>query len=137
VVGQGEVIAALEKEAVAHWAEQYPLTLDDRPFKPTDQHSIFIRHSVVFGDGERTALGTGWYRYQALQYLSIFYQTGQGNASVYRKGDEIIAHYTDKILVDGPVKVNFEVASSIKLPQDAKGFSQLQVICPFYFDTRS
>ncbi len=136
-VGHANVLAAMEVEAKANWSDPYPLALDDRPFKQTDQHMIFSRHSVVFGEGERTSVGVGWYRYPGIQYLSIFYMAGTGNNSVYKLADQMINHYTDKILTDDGVHVNFGVASTIKLPQDANGFSQLQVICPFYFDTRS
>lgn len=137
MVGQAEVIAALERRAHKMWSDPYPLALDDRPFKPTDQNTIFLRHSVVFGEQVRTALGTGYYRTPGLQYLAIFYQTGKGLDTVYKYADEIVAHYTDMILIEGLVKVVFEVASTIKLPKDANGFSQLQVLCPFYFDLRS
>lgn len=134
---QAEVLATLEKDAKDLIADSFPFALDDRPFKPTEQHTIFIRHSVVFGDGENNCLGLGHYRYMGLQYVVIFYQTGRGNNTVYKKADEIVRHYSDKILPSDSVTINFRVASTLKLPQDVNGFSQLQVICPFYFDIRS
>lgn len=134
---QAKVVAMMETEAQAHWADKYHLALEDRPFKPTDQQTIFTRHSVVFGDGESTALGTGHYRYPGIQYLSIFFQAASGNASVYEYADRIVRFYTDKILTDDGLSINFQVASTVKLPKDVTGYSQLQVICPFYFDSRS
>ncbi len=136
-MGQAEALASMEIEAKRLWSDPYPLALTDRPFKPTDQNTVFIRHSVIFGDGERTALGVGWYRYQGIQYLSVFYQTGSGVQSLYEYTDRIVSRYTDLILIDDSSKVLFQVASTIKLPQDANGYSQLQVVCPFYFDSRS
>lgn len=134
---QGKVIEMLEREALNNWSQRYSLALEDRPFKPTEQMTIFTRHSVVFGDGERTAIGIGYYRYPGIQYLSIFFQAASGNASVYAFADEIVQFYTDKILTESGLSINFEVASTLKLPKDANGYNQLQVICPFYFDSRS
>lgn len=127
----------LEKEAKDNWSSEYTLALEDRPFKPTEQMTIFTRHSVVFGEGDRTAIGVGYYRYPGIQYLSIFFQAASGNASVYKFADKIALFYTDKILTESGLSINFEVASTLKLPKDANGYNQLQVICPFYFDTRS
>lgn len=136
-MGKADVLALLERDATDSWSDPFPLALEDRPFRPTEQHTVFIRHSVVFGEGDRTALGTGWYRHHGIQYLSIFFTTGNGNASVYRYSDQIANRYTDLILTDGTSKIVFGVVSTIKLPQDANGYSQLQVVCPFYFDSRS
>lgn len=117
--------------------KKYPLALEDRPYKPTEQNTIFVRHSTVFGDGQRTALGTGFYRYIGMQYLAIFFLTGSGHQSLYEHADEMVAYYTDRRAPADGTTVMFQVASTIKLPADSSGFSQLQVICPFYFDTRS
>jgi hypothetical protein len=109
--------------------------MEDRPLKDAANVETFIRHSIVFGRGLATSLGDECYRHVGIQYLSIFYKTGTGIQSQIEKATEIVKYYTKKI-VTGTPNVVFEVASVNKQPRDADGYSQLQVVCPFYFDTR-
>lgn len=130
-IDYGEIVKTLEAEAKRQpWGDELPMAFDDRPFRDAANSDVFVRHSITFGDGEPTSLGGGCLRYPGIQFLSLFYRGGHGNASIYNHASKIVNHYNFKTLG----RVVFQVASTIKLPQDADGFSQLQVVCPFYFD---
>lgn len=136
-----EVLAALEVVANDHpWGSALPLCFDDRPLKDAGNTELFIRHSVVFGDGKSTSIGDQCYRYPGLQYLSIFYKTGKGLQTILAKAGEISRYYNNRTVmgtVPNTPNIIFQVSGARKLPQDGDGFSQYQVVCPFYFDSRS
>ena len=129
------VMTALESLAASKpWNSQLRLTMDDRQFKEAEAVEAFVRHSVVFGAGDVISLGAECFRYPGLQYLSIFYRGGKGNILYWEEAQKIVRYYNPPRTVDNIV---FQTAYAIKLPVDSKGFAQIQVVCPFYFDSRS
>lgn len=135
-----EVQAALETVADSNpWGAELPLAFDDRPLKDAGNISTFIRHSIVYGDGKATSIGNQCFRYPGVQYLSIFYKTGKGIQSILQKADEIARYFNHRTVIGSGNTPNiiFQVTGTRKFPQDSDGFSQMQVVCPFYFDTRS
>lgn len=130
-----EVTTVLETLVVAKpWETELRIALEDRTFKEAEAVEAFIRHSIVFGEGDVKSLGAECFRYPGIQYLSIFYRGGKGNMAYIAEAQKIVRYFNPPRTVD---MVVFETAYMNKLPADAKGFSQVQVVCPFYFDSRS
>lgn len=130
-----DVQTALEKLAAEKpWGTELRVTLDDRQFKEAEAVEAFIRHSIVFGQGDVISLGAECFRYPGLQYLSIFYRGGKGNIAYIAEAQKIVRYFNPPRTVDNIV---FQTAYFNKLPPDPKGFAQIQVVCPFYFDSRS
>lgn len=130
-VDYGRITTLLEVTAKEQpWGEKLPITLEDRPFTDAVNTEYFVRHSIVYGEGDVTCLGGGRYRYPGIQYLSIFYRQGLGKATVEKIASAIVNYFNLKTIEE----IVFQVASTVKRPPDADGFNQLQVVCPFYFD---
>lgn len=136
-MAHAKVLAALEKDAKTQVeALSVKIALEDRGFTSTENEKYFIAHSVVFGEGEEMSIGGACQRYIGIQYLSIHYRTGHGVQTIYEMADKLMTRYKHLTIVGDP-SIVFRVASTVKQPPDAKGFAQLQVVCPFYFDIRS
>lgn len=134
-----KVQKALEKLATSPWGDKYSVVLDGRPAEAGNA-DFYIRHSIVFGLPELIGLGGDCARYMCIQYMSIFFQDGVGIASKMQIADEICTYYNMKTVTstdNSHPPLMFSAPGVIQLPKDQKGFRQIQVNCPFYFDTRS
>jgi hypothetical protein len=134
----------LEKEAMAQAkALACKIAYEDKPFPDAENEKYFLRHSIVFGSGQSMSLGGQCIRYPGVQYLVLMYRAGFGLQSLYKAADQLVKRYT-LLTLTGDVNVIFREAGTIKFPhetsnvtrtqQELKGFSQMQVVCPFYFD---
>lgn len=93
-------------------------------------YNEFVRFTVQFGDGQRAQIGGGLYRYQGLIMVQCFIAEGIGVSRGVARADEVSALFLDQI-IDG---AHFNVPYVTKVPYADKGWFQVQVSCPFYFD---
>ena len=129
-VDYNRITTLLEREALEQpWGSDLPVSLEDRPFKEAGNSEIFIAHSIVYGAGDPVCLGGERFRYPGIQYLRIFHR-GDKKATIEELASKIVNYFNLRTIQE----IVFRTASTVKRPRDADGFSQLQVVCPFYFD---
>jgi hypothetical protein len=90
----------------------------------------FVRFTLGFGDSTRMQIGGGGYRYFGVLMIQVFVKEGIGVNRGVKLADIVSGLFRDQI-VSG---VNFAVPFVTKFPKAEKGWFQVQVSTPFYFD---
>ena len=103
---------------------------ENMPAPSAELYDEFIRFAVLFGDSKRMQIGGGLYRYFGVCVAQIFQKEGVGVSRGATLADVISAAYRNAV-ADG---VNYQVPYVTKVPFADKGWYQLQVTIPFYFD---
>lgn len=90
----------------------------------------WVRCTVLFGDSKRIEIGGGTYRYIGVVAAQIFLKEGVGVSRGVAIADIIKTALMDQV----DSGVNYQVPYVTKIPFADKGWFQVQVTIPFYFD---
>lgn len=105
------------------------IAFENTPGPSPDLFSEFMRLVVQFGTSIRTQIGGGAYRYPGLVMVQIFLKEGVGVNRGVVLADAVKSLFLDAVNTG----INFQVPYVTKIPAD-KGWFQVQVSIPFYFD---
>jgi len=106
------------------------LVFENSGSAPAEIYQEFVRFTLQFGDSKRMQIGGNGYRHMGVLLSQIFLREGIGVARGVEIADLISSMFRDKI-VGG---VNLWVPFVTKVPFSEKGWYQIQVSTPFYFD---
>lgn len=106
------------------------LVFENMPSVSPDLFDEFLRLTVQFGTSKRMQLGGGAYRHPGLVMVQIMTKEGVGSARGVAIADEVSALFVDVV----HEQINFQVPYVTKMAVAEKGWFQVQVSIPFYFD---
>jgi hypothetical protein len=107
------------------------LAFENTPSPNPEIISEWARIAVLFGDSNRMQLGQpGGYRHPGVLTVQVFIREGVGIDRGVELADTVAVALRDHV-VDG---VNLLVPKINKIPFADKGWVQVQVATPFYFD---
>lgn len=95
-----------------------------------DLFNEFLRLTVQFGTSKRMQIGGGAYRHPGLVMVQILIKEGVGVSRGVALADDVKDLFLDVV----HQSINFQVPYVTKMPVAEKGWFQVQVSIPFYFD---
>ena len=106
------------------------LIFENVPSGETELYDEFLRFTIQYGDSKHMQIGGNGYRHFGVLMSQIFLREGVGVARGVVLADLVSTMLRDQV-VSG---VNLWVPYVTKIPFSEKGWFQLQVTTPFYFD---
>jgi Bacteriophage related domain of unknown function len=109
---------------------QSEIVFENSPSPSPDLYDDFVRLVVAFGESKRMQIGGNGYRYPGLVMVQVMCKEGVGINRGVVLADHIHNLFRD-VVHSG---INFQVPYVTKFPFAEKGWFQVQVSIPFYFD---
>lgn len=107
------------------------IVFENTPAPNPDLIDEWIRVQVQFGDSFRMQLGDQpAYRHPGVVFIQIFLREGVGVDRGVELADGLTTLLRDQVVGE----INLQVPRVNKIPFSDKGWYQLQVATPFYFD---
>lgn len=103
---------------------------ENTPAPSAEVYDEWARLTVQYGDGNRSQIGGSGFRYFGVVLVQIFLREGIGVARGVVLADAVQALFREAQFSG----LTFRVPTILKVPFADKGWFQVQITAPFYFD---
>lgn len=124
----------LEDHFSTQWAAATPVVYDNAP-KPTfNDDVLWVRFTVTYGIANQISMGAGdsnFHRFTGIVNVQVFSPLDVGSKPALELADTVV----DMLTANRIGKSQMNTAETNILGNDGYGRYQVNVVCPFYFDS--